>query len=85
MATLLAILRTLLSIIYPLKRGVERLWRLNYGLPIMAMLVEQLMGVKDHGKVRNRRVAKSQIVLLIIILVKSLFHDSSFMGVDAAI
>ena len=49
-----------------------------YGLLTMAMLVGPLMGIKDPGKVRNRRVAKSRIVLLILILVKSLLHDSSF-------
>ena len=62
---------TLLSIISPVKRRVRLLWRLIYGLLSMAMLVGTLMGVKDPGKVRNRRVAKSRIVLIpILILVK---------------
>ena len=39
--------------------------RLIYGLLTMAMIVGPLMGVKDLGKVRNRRVVKSQIVLII--------------------
>ena len=55
----------------------------------MAMLVGPLMAVNDPGKVRNRRVAKSRIVLLllliIIILVKSLFHDSSLVVADTAL
>ena len=34
----------------------------------MAMLAGPLIGVKDLGKVRNRRVAKSRIVLLILIV-----------------
>ena len=59
---------TLLSSISPLKRGVQRLWRLIYGLRTMAMLVGPLMAVNDPGKVRNRRVAKSRIVLLLIII-----------------
>ena len=50
---------TVVSIVSPLKRGVQRLWRLFYGLLPTAMLVEPLIGVKDHGKGRNRRVAKS--------------------------
>ena len=33
----------------------------------MAMLFRLLMGVKDPGKERNRRVAKSRIVLLLLI------------------
>ena len=55
----------------------------------MAMLAGPLMVVKDSGKVRNRLVAKSRIVLfpiiLIINLVKSLFPDSSFMVADTAL
>ena len=35
----------------------------------MAILTGQLMGVKDTGKVLNRKVAKSQIVLLILLLI----------------
>ena len=34
----------------------------------MAILTGPLMGVNDTGKVPNREVAKSQIVLLLIIL-----------------
>ena len=53
----------------------------------MAMLVGPLMGVKDPGKVRNRRVTKSRIVLIIPIFipVKGLFYGSSFMDVDRAL
>ena len=78
---------TLLSIIFPLKRRVRRLCRLIYGLLTMAMLIGPLMDVKDHGKVRNWRVAKLCIVFIIIllILVKSLFHESSFIDVDTAL
>ena len=50
----------------------------------MVMLVGPLIGINDPGKVRNRRVAKSRIVLLIF-LAKRLFHDSSFMDVDTAL
>ena len=60
---------TLLSIIAPVICRVRRLWRLIYGLRTMAMLVGPLMDVKDPGKVRNRRVAKSRIVFLPIILI----------------
>ena len=49
----------------PPERGVSRLWRLIYALLSMAMLVGPLMDVMDSGKVRNRLVAKSQIVLII--------------------
>ena len=64
----------LLSLISLLKHGVWRLWGLIYGLLTMGMLVGSFMANKDPGKVRNRRVAKSRIVLfiltIIIILVK---------------
>ena len=45
-----------------------------YGLLMMAMLVGPLMGVQDPRKIRNRRVAKSQIVFIpiLILLVKKL-------------
>ena len=33
------------------------------------LLVGPIMGLKDLGKVRNRRVAKSQIVLLLLLLI----------------
>ena len=64
----------LLSIIHvsPQKRRVWRLWRLIYGLLTMAMLLGLLMDVKDPGKVRNRPMAKSRIVLLIINVDKTL-------------
>ena len=55
---------TLLSIISSLKRRVQRLWRLIYGLLTMAMVVGPLMGVNDLCKVRNWRVAKSRIFLI---------------------
>ena len=61
---------TFLSIICLLKRGVRRLWRLIYGQLTMAMLVGPLMDVKGPGKVWNQRVAKSRIVLIILILVR---------------
>ena len=35
----------------------------------MAKLSGPLMGVNDTGKVRNRKVAKSQIVLILLILI----------------
>ena len=60
---------TLLSIISSLKRRVWRLWRLIYGLLTMAMLVGPLMDVRDSGKVRNRRAAKSQTVLIPVLLI----------------
>ena len=45
-----------------------------------------LNGRQGPGKVRNQRVAKLRIVLIIIpILIKSLFHNSSFMDIDTAI
>ena len=48
------------------KRGVHHLWRLIHGLLSMAMLAGPLMSVKVPGKLRNRRVAKSRIVLILI-------------------
>ena len=60
---------TFLSIISLLKRGLQPLWRLIYGLLTIAILVGPLMSVKDPGNVRNRRVAKSRIVLRIPILI----------------
>ena len=56
---------TLLSVISPLKHGVQRLWRLINSLLTMAMLVGPLMGIKDPSKVRSQQVAKSQVVLII--------------------
>ena len=63
---------TLLSVTYPLKRGVQRLlkaylWSTNDGNATWTV-----NGVKDPGKVRNRRVAKSRTVLItgILILLK---------------
>ena len=38
----------------------------------MAILTGPLMGVNDTGKVRNRKVAKSQIVHVLIILINLL-------------
>ena len=35
----------------------------------MAKLAESLLGVKDIGKVPNRKVAKSRIVLLFVVVV----------------
>ena len=37
----------------------------------MAILTGPLMGVNDTGKVRNRRVAKSQIVLILLIVINN--------------
>ena len=54
------ILTTFLSLISPLKRRVQRLWRLIYDLLTMAMLVRLLMGVKDPSKVRSWWEAKSR-------------------------
>ena len=52
----------------------------------MAKLAEPLMGIRNAGKLQNRKVAKSQIVLIpILILVKSLFHDSPVMILDTAL
>ena len=41
----------------------------------MAKLAEPLMGVRNTGKVPNRKAAKSQIVLLLILV---LVLDKSF-------
>ena len=66
---------TLLPIVSPLERGVRSSRRLVHGLLKMTMPVGPLMDVKDPSKVRNRRVAKSIIVLiplLILILIDRL-------------
>ena len=47
-----------------------------YGLLTMAKLTGPLMDVKNTGKVRHRRVAKSRIVLLIVIVDKTLILGS---------
>ena len=62
---------TLLSVIPQLKCTVQRLWKLIYGLLMMAMLyiVGPLMAIKDPGKVWNRPVAKSRSVLLLVIII----------------
>ena len=44
--------------------------RLIRSLLTMVTLAGELMGVKDTGKVRNLRVAKSQIVCVLIVLFK---------------
>ena len=59
----------LLSVISPLKGGVQCLRRLSYGLLIVAMLVGPLMGVKNPCKVRNWQVAKSWIFLIISLVI----------------
>ena len=41
--------------------------RIIYGL-LMAKLAELLMGVRNAGNVPNQKVAKSQIVLLILVV-----------------
>ena len=70
------------------KWGLQHLQRLIFGLLTMEMLAGPLLGDKDTGKVRNWRVAKSRIVLILIlcilILVKSLLYDSSDVVVDTA-
>ena len=50
------------------KMQSRHLWRPIHGLLTMAMLVGQLMGVKDPSKARNQRVAKSRIVLISIVI-----------------
>ena len=63
---------TILSIISPLKGGVQRLRTLIYGLLTMAMLDGPLMSVNDPGKVRNSRVAKSQSFFFFLLLLTSI-------------
>ena len=61
---------------------------LSKSILTMAMLVELLMGIKDPGKVQNWHVTKLWIAffpIVILFLVKSLFHNSSFMDVDTAV
>ena len=57
---------TLLTFISRPNRGVKNFRRHICGPLPMAILTGPLMGVNDTGKVPNRKVAKSQIVLLII-------------------
>ena len=52
----------LLKLISPPKRS------LLYGLLPMAKLAEPLLGVRDTGKVPNRKVAKSGIVLVLVLV-----------------
>ena len=58
------------------KTRSSALTRLIYALLKVAMLVGLLMAVKNPGKVQNRRVAKSRIVLLILIII--LILDKTF-------
>ena len=57
---------TLLTLISRPNRGVKNFRRHICGPLPMAILTGSLMSVNDTGKVPNRKVAKSQIVLLII-------------------
>ena len=59
---------TLLTLISQLKRRLLHLWTFLCGLVPMAKLAESLMGIGDTGKVRNRQVAKSQIILILILV-----------------
>ena len=45
-------------------RRLQHLWRLLYGLLVVAKLTGALMAVKDTSKVWNQKVAKFQIVLI---------------------
>ena len=74
---------TLPTLISPPKRGFQYLWSLIYGLLPMAKLTVPLICVRDTGKVRNREWQNREL-LLFLFLSKSLFHDSSFVVVDAA-
>ena len=65
------------------KRGLQHVWKFIYGLLTMAKLARLLMGVKDTAKVQNQQIEKSRFVL--ILLVKSLFLNSSVVVVDTAI
>ena len=59
---------TLLTLISRPNRGLKNFWRLICGPLAMAKLTGPLMGVNDTGKVLNRKVAKSQIVLILPII-----------------
>ena len=50
----------------------------------MAILAGSLMGVKDPDKVRNQRVAKSQIVLIILVkqLPQQLIHGCKYCSIN---
>ena len=56
-----------LVFISPPKCGHWHLWRLTCGLLPMAKLCEPLMGVRDTSKLGNWKLAKSRILLIIII------------------
>ena len=61
----------------------------NLSLQMMTMVAEASACAKDINQVQNQEVAKSQFVLipilLIIIIVKSLFHDISIVIVAVTI
>ena len=59
---------TLLTLISRPNRGVKNFLRHICGPLPMAILTGPLMSVNDTGKVRNRKVAKSQIVLLLLLI-----------------
>ena len=62
--------------------------RLINGLLLMAKLAKPLMDVRNAGKVQNRKVAKSQIVLIpILILIKKFIarqpsHDTKHCSIN---
>ena len=57
---------TLLTLISRSKRRFSHVWRLIYRLLLMAKLAEPLEGVRNTGKVRNWKVAKSHFLLLVL-------------------
>ena len=57
---------TLQTLISSSQCGLQHLRTRIYGLLTMAMLAGLFMGVKDTSKVQNRRVAKLQIVFILI-------------------
>ena len=66
----------------PPLHGLQHLWSLTYSPVTIAKLAGLLMGIKDTSKLRNWRVAKSRIVL---ILVNTSFHNSSVMVVGTSL
>ena len=59
----------LLMLISRPKRSLSHLWGLLYGLLPMAKIAEPFLVVRITGKVPNRKVAKSRIVLLVLVIV----------------
>ena len=54
------------------KCRLHHLRKLSCGLLTMAKLTGSLMGLRGIGKVRNQKVTKSRIVLLLVLFVKNL-------------